>query len=192
MTKKLFILLAAVSLMWGCCPCRNLTTETDRQDSTRVEVRTQTILVPDTVFLEIPAQTAERTTRDSVSHLENEISLKSAQISGQSKVPDYVKYVNIRTEIYKYPDRKWDAQESCRNFQLSYGHFRAEYKKIFGISFHRDLIQSRISMAKYLLMTSSLSISTIALKCGYEDDKYFLRQFRTITGSTPNSYRRLK
>ena len=127
-----------------------------------------------------------------ISHLENEISLKSAQISGQSKVPDYVKYVNIRTEIYKYPDRKWDAQESCRNFQLSYGHFRAEYKKIFGISFHRDLIQSRISMAKYLLMTSSLSISTIALKCGYEDDKYFLRQFRTITGSTPNSYRRLK
>ena len=35
MTKKLFILLAAVSLMWGCCPCRNLITETDRQDSTR-------------------------------------------------------------------------------------------------------------------------------------------------------------
>lgn len=81
MTKKLFILLAAVSLMWGCCPCRNLTTETDRQDSTRVEVRTQTILVPDTVFLEIPAQTAERTTRDSVSHLENEYATSDARIN---------------------------------------------------------------------------------------------------------------
>ena len=127
-----------------------------------------------------------------LSMLENEISQRSSEISEIGKIPDCTKYVNIRTEMYKHPENRWDAQESCRNFQLSYGHFRAEYKKIFGISFHRDLIQSRISMAKYLLMTSSLSISTIALKCGYDDDKYFLRQFRTVTGSTPNAYRRFR
>ena len=127
-----------------------------------------------------------------ITSLENEISLRYSQISETGKTPDYNKYINIRTEMYRHPENKWDAQESCRNFQLSYGHFRAEYKKIFGISFHRDLIQSRVSMAKYLLITTSLSISTIAVKCGYDDDKYFLRQFRTITGSTPNAYRRLK
>lgn len=99
MTKKLFILLfAAVSLMWGCCPCRNLTTETARQDSTRVEVRTQTILVPDTVFLEIPAQTAERTTRDSVSHLENEYATSDACIN-----PDGSLYHDLRTKPQKKP-----------------------------------------------------------------------------------------
>ena len=98
MTKKLFILLAAVSLMWGCCPCRNLTTETDRQDSTRVEVRTQTILVPDTVFLEIPAQTAERTTRDSVSHLENEYATSEARIN-----PDGSLYHDLKTKPQKKP-----------------------------------------------------------------------------------------
>jgi len=44
-------------------------------------------------------------------------------------------------------------------------------------------------MAKYLLLTTSLSLPAIAFKCGYEDDKYFMRQFRQFTGTTPNSYR---
>ncbi|MBR1592404.1 MAG: substrate-binding domain-containing protein [Ruminococcus sp.] len=130
--------------------------------------------------------------QDIISNLENEILLRSPQISEIGKSNEYAGYADIRNEMYKHPEKIWDAYELCRHFQLSCGHFRAEYKKIFGISFHRDLIRSRISMAKYLLMTSPLSISTIARKCGYEDDKYFLRQFRTVTGSTPNSYRHFR
>ena len=84
--------------MWGCCPCRNLITETDRQDSTRVEVRTQTILVPDTVFVEIPAQTAERETRDSVSRLENDYASSEARIN-----PDGSLYHDLRTKPQKKP-----------------------------------------------------------------------------------------
>lgn len=96
MTKKLFILLAVVSLMCGCCPCRHLTTEKNSQDSTRVEVRTQTILVPDTVYLEIPSQTAERTTRDSVSHLENDYAVSDARINADGSL-----YHDLRTKVQK-------------------------------------------------------------------------------------------
>lgn len=110
MTKKLFILLAAVSLLWGCCPCRNLTTEIDRQDSTRVEIRTKTILVPDTVFVEIPAQTAERTTRDSVSHLENDYAASDARIN-----PDGSLFHDLRTKPQKKAvetDKKIEVRDS--------------------------------------------------------------------------------
>lgn len=96
MTKKLIIILAAVSLMCGCCPCRHLITETTSQDSTRIEVRTQTILVPDTVYLEIPSQTAERITRDSVSRLENEYAVSDARIN-----PDGSLYHDLRTKAQK-------------------------------------------------------------------------------------------
>lgn len=102
--------MAAVSLMWGCCPCRNLITETTRQDSTRVEVRTETILVPDTVFLEIPAQTAERTTRDSVSHLENDYAVSDARIN-----PDGSLFHDLRTKPQKKPvetDKKVERRDS--------------------------------------------------------------------------------
>lgn len=82
--------------MCGCCPCRHLTTKKNSQDSTRVEVRTQTILVPDTVYLEIPSQTAERTTRDSVSHLENDYAVSDARINADGSL-----YHDLRTKVQK-------------------------------------------------------------------------------------------
>lgn len=110
MTKHLIFLLVAASLMWGCCPCRNLTTETDSQDSTHVKVITKTILVPDTVFVEIPAQTAERTTRDSTSHLENEYAASDARIN-----PDGSLFHDLRTKPQKKPvatDKKIEQRDS--------------------------------------------------------------------------------
>ena len=38
-------------------------------------------------------------------------------------------------------------------------------------------------------MTSSMSVSAIAMKCGYDDEKYFMRQFRQFALYTPNQYR---
>jgi len=73
----LFALL--LNLLFGSCgsaKCVECTT-----DSVRVEVRTRIVYVPDTVIVEIPAQTAERTTADSVSHLENDFATSDARIN---------------------------------------------------------------------------------------------------------------
>ncbi len=109
--------------------------------------------------------------------------------SEQRQHANYSAYIRLRSELYRQPQKLWDAQRTCRDFRLSYGHFRATYKELFGISFHQDVIHSRISLAKYLLLTTALSLPAIALRCGYEDDKYFMRQFRQLTGMTPNAYR---
>ncbi|MCM1167757.1 MAG: hypothetical protein NC401_17355 [Ruminococcus sp.] len=57
-----------------------IVTITDR-DSVRVETRTITEFVHDTVTVEIPAQTAERTTADSLSFLENDFAVTTARIN---------------------------------------------------------------------------------------------------------------
>lgn len=78
------IIVAAVCLLLGgCSTCRKMPTQTAayKADSVRVEYRERTVLVPDTVFLEIPAQTAERTTADTVSHLENDYAVSVARIN---------------------------------------------------------------------------------------------------------------
>lgn len=62
----LIVILVAVS---ACCPYRHLTTST--KDSVRVEVRTRTEFVRDTVYRDIPALSEKVTTRDTTSHLEN-------------------------------------------------------------------------------------------------------------------------
>jgi AraC-like DNA-binding protein len=122
--------------------------------------------------------------------LSEEITKKTTNASYLRKSQGFNEFNSIRMAMYKHPEKKWDAESECRDMHLSCGHFRAAYKNIFGVSFHQDLIRSRIFFAKYLLMTTSLSLPGIALKCGYEDDKYFLRQFRQQTGFSPNAYRK--
>lgn len=81
--KRIIILTAAVLLLGGCCTCRKAATQVveQRHDSTRIKYRERTVYVPDTVFVEIPKQTAERTTADSVSHLENDYASTDARIN---------------------------------------------------------------------------------------------------------------
>lgn len=92
-----FILLLAF-LTGSCASSRKLAENVQKQDSTRIEVREKVIYVPDTVFLEIPAQTAERTTQDSTSHLENDYALSDARIN-----PDGSLYHDLKTKPQKKP-----------------------------------------------------------------------------------------
>lgn len=93
-------LLMAALLMTGCCPCRNLVNETQHnvQDSVRVEVKTETVYITDTLLVEIPAQVAERTTADSTSHLENDYATSDARIN-----PDGTLFHDLKTKPQKKP-----------------------------------------------------------------------------------------
>lgn len=108
--KRIIFILATALLFGGCCPCRHLTSTTNSQDSARIEVRTNTIYVPDTVFIEIPAQTAERTTADSTSHLENDYATSDAKIN-----TDGTLYHSLNTKPQTKPvptDKKIERRDS--------------------------------------------------------------------------------
>ena len=124
-----------------------------------------------------------------ISVLQKLLQEKIRHLSGKRSHANYQAYLNMRNAMYRKPHEEWNAQKTCREFHLSYGYFRAAYKELFDVSFHQDLIQSRISHAKYLLLTTSDNLPEIAWQCGYEDEKYFMRQFRQITGMTPSAYR---
>lgn len=83
MKNLLYIIIVAL-ILTGCGAIR-VATSSDIQevknDSVRIEYREKIVFVPDTVFVEIPAQTAERTTLDSLSHLENEYAESDARIN---------------------------------------------------------------------------------------------------------------
>lgn len=77
------ILLLAILLLCGCKTTKQVQKQPQlrQKDSVRVEYRERTIYVPDTVYFEIPSQTAERTIADSVSHLENDYASSDARIN---------------------------------------------------------------------------------------------------------------
>ncbi len=106
-------------------------------------------------------------------------------------LPHFSDFQKARDKIYLNPSEDFSSDETCQQLCISVGYFRNVYKKYFGISYHQDCIRSRISLAKFLLFTTSMSITAVAARCGYDDEKYFMRLFQQNTSFTPNRYRTL-
>ena len=64
------------------------------------------------------------------------------------------------------------------------------FKKSFGISPIKYIINLRIQLAKELLETSNISIKEISLMSGYGNFNYFSRIFKEYTSMTPLEYRK--
>ncbi len=103
--------------------------------------------------------------------------------------PNFSRYEEMRTMIYREPQQEYSVDNIARLMNHSKAYFRSTYKEFFGISFQQDIIRSRMYLAKYLLLTTQLSLGAISQRCGYDDEKYFFRRFKAETGMTPNRYR---
>ena len=75
---KYYLPLLFLALASACSTVRPLPTT----DSTKVEVRTETVIEKDTVFVELPRVVERVAVQDTTSHLENEFALSDARISG--------------------------------------------------------------------------------------------------------------
>jgi AraC family transcriptional regulator len=80
-----------------------------------------------------------------------------------------------------------DLARECR---LSVSHFTRAFRKSFGMSASRWLLERRIDHSKALLVTTDLPISDIAIRCGYSDQTAFTRAFGRIVGESPGRWRR--
>jgi AraC-like DNA-binding protein len=80
-----------------------------------------------------------------------------------------------------------DLARECR---LSVSHFARAFRKSFGMSACRFLLERRIDHSKALLVTTDLPISDIAIRCGYSDQTAFTRAFGRIVGDSPGRWRR--
>ena len=72
---------------------------------------------------------------------------------------------------------------------MSVTNFRRLFKNKIGESPIQYLLTLRLCKAKELLMTTSLSVTDIAMKAGFNDANYFSRQFTAMTGLPPRVWR---
>ena len=73
---------------------------------------------------------------------------------------------------------------------LSASHFARAFRQSTGLSPHQWLLQRRVDEAKRLLRDRRLSLSEVALACGFGDQSHFTRVFTRLTGSSPGAWRR--
>lgn len=74
---------------------------------------------------------------------------------------------------------------------LSIRHFTRAFRQSTGVSPHRWLLKYRVEHARGLLSNRGLSLSEIALACGYADQSHFTRAFTAMVGVSPGAWRRV-
>ncbi len=89
-----------------------------------------------------------------------------------------------------YP-RELTLAEMATAADLSPNYFCRYFKKIAGCSPVEYLIEYRINMAAYMLITTEDSIADVALACGFNDASHFIKFFRRRKNVTPRRYRQL-
>ena len=112
------------------------------------------------------------------------------EIDPKEKIPRYADLRKVREAIYEDPTADWSVEETCEDLQISRTYFHRIYLEAFGVSFKQDIIESRLIHASEMLKNTDLSVTAISETCGYDNESYFMRQFKQHKGCTPTEYRR--
>jgi AraC family transcriptional regulator len=73
---------------------------------------------------------------------------------------------------------------------LSKWHFSRAFKQMFGESPHAYVMRKRLERARHLMMTSSASLTEIALTVGFSDLSHLASRFRQAFDQSPSRWRR--
>lgn len=83
-----------------------------------------------------------------------------------------------------------NIEDMARKFNFNASYLTRIFKKHTGESPVKYLLRLRIDEAKKLLLEhSDLSVKQISTLVGYEDQHYFSRFFKELTGVSPSDYR---
>ena len=108
---------------------------------------------------------------------------KRPQSSAYRRIEPALRYID------KQPVGSISVNELSEICGLSSSGFRRLFKQEMGISPIEYVQKRTISRAMELLGKGELSITEVALECGFQDAFYFSRFFRRQTGTSPSGWR---
>jgi AraC-like DNA-binding protein/ligand-binding sensor protein len=91
--------------------------------------------------------------------------------------------------IWDHYTRRISLQEIAEISGLSAPYFSTIFKEEMGENLSSYLNRLRVEKAGHLLTETDLSLSDIAGSCGFEDQSWFSKIFKSYTGISPGKYR---
>ena len=156
-----------------------------------------------------------RETYKQVLNLENDTHMFLEDIYAYSNIEDYVEAFNefLRNLHYKISDgledykNKQKMQQAIEYIQknynkdlnmavvsnyvsMNYSLFSLVFKEYTGMSFVNYVKELRVNEAKRLLINTDKKVNEISALIGYENEKHFMKVFKTLYGVSPSEYRR--
>jgi AraC family transcriptional regulator len=87
-------------------------------------------------------------------------------------------------------DGRVTVEQIAKECGLSVAHFTRAFGESTGMPPHRWQIRRRVEVAKSLLLNEKLSLSEVAMACGFADQSHFTRVFTRDVGISPGAWRR--
>ncbi len=95
----------------------------------------------------------------------------------------------ILSLFYENPLEAPGPYDMAKNLKISYSHMNSLLKKEVGLSYTEILMNTKLEMAKKLILSTDMSITDIAYASGFCDTSYFIKMFKKNTGVSPAKYR---
>lgn len=95
----------------------------------------------------------------------------------------------VKEYIHAHLEEQFQLKDLAKEVYISPFHLSRTFKQITGMSLTSYILKIRIAAAERLLVSTSLSITEIANKVGFNDAAYFSTKFRQINKVTPSIYR---
>jgi AraC family transcriptional regulator len=96
----------------------------------------------------------------------------------------------VRAFIDKNLDRTIGTKDLSAVVRRSTAYFARSFKHTFGEPPHAYVMKRRLEKACHLMMTSSESMSQIALSVGFSDQSHLCKRFKQAFGESPSNWRR--
>ena len=95
---------------------------------------------------------------------------------------DAAKYINANY------NKELTLESMAEKYSVNADYFSKISKKATGVGFSKYLNATRLSAAQEMLATTTVSITDVALECGFNDSNYFIQVFKKVHGMTPKKY----
>ncbi len=91
--------------------------------------------------------------------------------------------------IHEHLSEEISLEALAAYLNMSQYYFSHLFKQSLGISPYQYVLRQRVDKAKQLLKRRKLTLTDVALECGFANQTHFTKHFRKLTGITPRAYR---
>jgi AraC family transcriptional regulator len=88
-------------------------------------------------------------------------------------------------------DQSLTLQKLSDELNLHWAHLSRDFPRYFRCNFSEYVRKIRVEKSLSLLRNKSLSLTEIAILCGFADQSHFIRTFKTFHGITPKAFRKI-
>ena len=95
----------------------------------------------------------------------------------------------LRVIDQEYCNPHFNLTVMAEELNVTPNYLSVRFKEETGVGFVKYLLEKQMNRAKVLLSDPTIKIYEVSSLVGFEDEKYFSRQFKRVVGSSPKEYR---